>query len=124
MHSESTGFCALVGVTLQAIGGLGKGSDRVVFEANDGRSWVMRHGRECCETVEVEDVIGDVDDLVGSPIVEASETSQKAERDEWNESSTWTFYRLSTVKGTVTIRWLGQSNGYYSEAVDFEEVIT
>ena len=58
--------------------------------------------------------------MIGREIVEAEESD--GEYEEASESGTWTFYRISTVMGTVTIRWIGESNGYYSESVDLVEL--
>lgn len=92
----------------------------LVFTCDDGRKFKFFHEQDCYESVTVEDVVGHLNDLTGSPIVEAEEVSSEHSTDYGDGSATWTFYRFSTVKGTVTVRWLGQSNGYYSESVNFE----
>jgi len=75
------------------------------------------------------DIVGDLDDLVGVPILLAEEVihGQDTNPDvvdtpKYQDSFTWTFYNLSTIKGSVTIRWYGESNGYYSESVDFIKI--
>ncbi|MEN6533826.1 MAG: hypothetical protein ABFD89_09205 [Bryobacteraceae bacterium] len=110
----------LVGVTLSEIKGLEAGSDAVTFAASDGRTWVMAHVQECCECVDVNDVCGDVADLIGSPIISAEESSNSDQgaKNDYYDSYTWTFYRIQTACGLVVIRWYGGSNGYYSESVE------
>ena len=84
------------------------------------------HQQDCCEYVYIEDICGDLNDLVGSPLLEAEEVSnyQAEPKDKNEESYTWTFYKFRTLKGSVTVRWYGSSNGYYSEGVSVEVVDT
>jgi hypothetical protein len=82
------------------------------------------HHQDCCEHVYIEDICGDLDDLVGAPLVEAEEVSNYEGEDTGDESYTWTFYKFRTCKGSVTVRWYGSSNGYYSEDVSVEFVDT
>jgi hypothetical protein len=74
--------------------------------------------------VGIEDVEGDLADLEGSPLLVAEEVSgadaPPPPGEHVQESYTWTFYKFATAKGHVTVRWLGTSNGYYSERVDFK----
>ena len=58
--------------------------------------------------------------MVGSPLLKAEESSQKGKSEHEDDSSTWTFYKFATLKGYVDVRWLGKSNGYYSESVHIE----
>lgn len=114
------------------------GDDRIRFEDTEGKAYELFHSQDCCESVIVEDISGDLADLVGTPILLAEEASsnedpadisarKEASRSNGEyiydeESQTWTFYKLRTIKGSVDIRWHGSSNGYYSESVEFAEV--
>lgn len=101
------------------------GKESIDFQAETGERWRMRYQPDCCASCDIEDVVGDLGDLVGSPIVMAEvSTNQDNPRSpgDADESFTWTFYRLATVKGYVTIRWYGQSNGYYSETASFHRL--
>lgn len=95
------------------------GECKIVFTSVEGEVWKMVHEQDCCESVYIESVVGDLQDLVGSVITLAEEAScSKQDVDEY-DSATWTFYKFATIKGYVDIRWLGESNGYYSEGVSF-----
>lgn len=94
--------------------------DELHFVSSQGRTFRLLHEQSCCERVSIESIVGDLADLIGSPITLAEETTQEGPKDaEWGDTSTWTFYKLATIKGYVDVRWLGESNGYYSESVSF-----
>ena len=93
-------------------------SEEVVFTLEDGNKYKLYHCQDCCESVYLEDIVGETDKLIGYPILMALESSNSYEGGGY-ESVTWTFYNLATVKGAVTLRWCGSSNGYYSESVDW-----
>ncbi len=120
-------FSELVGKTLVEVINTG---DEMKFICSDGSQYKQYHFQDCCESVSVEDICGDIQDIIGSPIVVA-DVSTSSERQSWEtkygpgeeyyypDSFTWTFYKLDTIKGGITIRWYGTSNGYYGESVDF-----
>jgi hypothetical protein len=121
-------------------------AQEITFTTNDGEKFKMYHEQDCCEDVYIDDVNGDINDLLNTPILIAEEVNSEEFQKNFEESFkleegkenyrrnyinekgyskpdswTWTFYKLATIKGYVDIRWYGESNGYYSESIDFEK---
>ena len=114
----------ILGKTIKFIKGLEEESDEVLFYCNDRSIYKMYHEQDCCECVSIDDVNGNVDDLIGSKILQAEVYTKdmEDEREDADSSGTYTFYNFATINGYVQVKWFGTSNGYYSEAVEFEKV--
>jgi hypothetical protein len=114
----------LLGKTLASVT-VNEARDEIRFVTDDAKTYLMWHSQDCCESVHVESITGDLVDLIGTPILlaEVSTSDQRPadlpKQEYEGESQTWTFYKFATIKGYVDIRWYGSSNGYYSESVDF-----
>lgn len=96
----------------------------LIFKGKCG-TFTFYHSQDCCEHVRIEDIVGDLNDLVNTDILLAEEVTGQTpeewtENEDTSESYTWTFYKFATKKGYVDVRWLGESNGYYSESVDLK----
>ena len=115
----------LIGKTMTSVERI---DDYVIrFESTEGETYKLYHEQDCCESVGIEDICGDLNDLVGNPILLAEEvTSNQINPEgvkvpEYQDSFTWTFYKFATIKGYVDVRWYGASNGCYSERVYFRK---
>ncbi len=100
--------------------------DTLVFTDNEGSTYEFYHDQDCCENVYIQSVVGDLEDLVGSPLLVCEEVvsdeNPEGVTKEYQDSFARTFYKFATRKGYVDVRWYGESNGYYSESVDFRKV--
>lgn len=124
-------FAFLKGKTLIGIEGAQKHSEQITLTCSDGTVYFLKHRQECCEHVWLEDVVGNVHDLLHTPLTMAEVATNQDNPltdnldSSWaGDSFTWTFYKLATIKGYVTLRWYGTSNGYYSEDVSLSRIVT
>jgi hypothetical protein len=110
------------GQTIKQVDGLEKYSEQVSIKMNSGECFVFYHSQSCCETVQLEDFDLEAEELEGAIVLDAylETNSEDSTGIEYPNSFTWSFYRIVTNKGTLCMRWLGKSNGYYSEEVDIK----
>ena len=107
----------LEGEVVASVSGAEAGSYETTITTESGKAIKIYHDQDCCESVDIEDA--EVDDVVGGVVVFAGFVSGVAPSMDYNDDShTWTFLKIDTTKGSIWQRWLGESNGYYSEAVD------
>ena len=113
MKNYDVNFSELKGKVLASAVALD--DDELIFTTTEGVVYGLHHITDCCESVTIDDICGDLDDICGAPLLSVEEVSRHGS----DECSTWTFYKIDTIKGGVTIRWYGESSGDYSETVDF-----
>lgn len=120
MYSDDTEDCNMQYLIGKVFNRIAYNPDerQLIFYTED-EAIAMLHFQDCCECVYLEDVTGDISDLIGSPILKSEEVEGYTANplSEYEDSYTWTYYKLATDKGYVDIRWYGSSNGYYSEGV-------
>ena len=118
-YDKRAKLSVLDGKVIKEIKGLEKDSEEVRIFTEDGGEYLFYHKQDCCECVCLNDFEGEAEDIEGALIVSAEEVVGEAEDPECADCFTWTFYKIETNKGGLWMRWLGESNGCYSEDVDF-----
>ena len=75
------GMAQMLGKTfVQVTGSVGDGE--MLFETAQGERFMFAHQQDCCETVRINDIVGDLQDLVGEPLLISEEVKGATEPDE------------------------------------------
>ncbi len=115
---------AIVGEVLTHID-TNESNDEILLTTRSGKTIKIFHQQDCCENVRIEGTDGNWHDIVGKVIIEASKSEFdecEPKPSEWAESWTRTELKFRSDAATVISRWIGESNGYYSEGVDIADV--
>lgn len=95
--------------------------DAIYFELDNDTLVIFKHNRECCEEVNIKDIVGNLHDLIGEPLLEAEVVVNENEGT-CSERQQSTFFKFTTSKANVNITWFGTDNGYYSTTVSMRQV--
>ena len=51
--------------------------DELIFHCENGEIYKLYHMQDCCESVSIDDITGDLNDLIGTPILVAEEVNNE-----------------------------------------------
>ena len=110
----------LVGHTIKEIR---RTSDELIFILESGEACRFYHGQDCSEDVSIDDVVGDLDDLIGSPLLLAEEVAQGTSGRDRHVGRLRQHLHMDVLQvchqqGICDRAMVWQSNGYYSERVN------
>lgn len=113
----------LIGTTLLGYHIFDDDDEKLIMFYDDFYNYTFYHDQDCCENVFLEGenklLESEIKAILNSPIVLAEARTDTSNSERGNEySETFTFYTLRTHNDTLTLRFVGRSNGYYSERVD------
>lgn len=92
--------------------------DKGLKFSNKEESWTLTHVQECCESVNLIDFdTKDLNILSNATILDAEERSEDEVYENSEYMHKWTFYSFATTKGTVDLRFYGESSVYYGIGV-------
>ena len=119
----TTSLTRLLGLIPESVSGE-IGSDNLKINFTDGSQVLFYHEYDCCESVEIDDIVGTTLSIIGKPLLKAdikeSDSQAKPTNGYSDDSCTWTFLTLATIKGYIDVKFYGSSNGYYSEDISVE----
>ncbi len=108
----------MIGQTIESIE---QNDEQIIFNCEHD-AFASEHYQDCCESVGVVETHGNLEDIIGSPVISANESyPDLGDLPNWAsqyqpyDSYTFTLQTIRTAKGEVSFLWLGESNGYYGE---------
>ena len=123
MLEREVEFSTLKGEVLTDVDIDAKG-ESILLTTQSGKVFRIYHEQDCCEHVCICDTQGRFHDIIGKVITEAShiEKDKGDPPPKYPDSWTRTEFVFKTDDTTVISKWIGESNGYYSESVQIADV--
>lgn len=70
-------FSDLVGKVIYSVSVTYDGNGEILFIMKDGTQYRMHHYQDCCEDVHIEDIVGDLNDIIRTEVLKAEERTNK-----------------------------------------------